>query len=182
MNKYYLIAPVALLLAFLFTPGVGYFSAQKEITARLDAENKRKEEAAVAEAKRKAEIERKANEDAQKRQKERDAEEKAKADKKEKDYADALNKLKEETAGYVADTDKLVKENAELEIQLGNLRNQKEKTNREVFELAKQVELAKISRRNAELEIQRMIEMVGTKAGASTIAQIPVPPTPPPAK
>ena len=177
MNKYYLIAPVALLLAFLFTPSVGYFSAQKQIAAKVEAEANRKAEQKAAEDARKAEIEKKATADAQKRQAERDAEDLAKLQKKEKDYADAMNKLKEETAGYSADTDKLVKENAELEIQLGNLRNQKEKTNRETFELAKQVELAKISRRNAELEIQRMIEMVGNKVGASTIAQIPVPPT-----
>ncbi|HET7534819.1 MAG TPA: hypothetical protein VFJ90_00095 [Candidatus Didemnitutus sp.] len=176
MNKYYLIAPAALLLAFLFTPSVGYFSAQKEIEARLEAENKRKADVAAAEAARKAEIERKATLDAQKRQAERDAEEAAKIAKKEKDYADAMNKLKDETNGYVADTDKLVKENAELEVQLAALRNQKEKANRETFELAKQVELAKVSRRNAELEIQRMVEMVGTKAGASTLANAPTPP------
>ncbi len=182
MNKYYLIAPVALLLAFLFTPSVGYFSAQKEINAKLDAEAKRKAEAKIADDSRKAEIERKATEDARKRQAEREAEEQAKLQKKEKDYADAMTKLKDETNGYIADTDKLVKENAELEIQLGNLRNQKERTNRETFELAKQVELEKINRRNAELEIQRMVEMVGTKVGSSTIATIPVPPPTPPAK
>jgi hypothetical protein len=152
MNKYYLIAPLALLLAFLFTPSVGYFSAQKKIAEKVAAADRLKAETKAAEDKRKEEIARKANADAQKRQEERDAEDRAKLEKKEKDYADAMNKLKDETNGYVTETDKLVKENAELEIQLGNL------------------------------EIQRMVEMVGTKVGASTVAQIPVPVAPPASK
>src|SRR5262245_44405374 len=103
MNKYYLIAPVALLLAFLFTPGLGYFSAQKQIAEKIARQEADKAAVKAAEDKRKAEIEKKATEDAQKRQAERDAEEKAKLEKKEKDYADAMNKLKEETTGYSAD-------------------------------------------------------------------------------
>ena len=78
-------------------------------------------------------------------------------------------------------TDKYAKESADLELQINSMRNRKEKLNTETFELSKQVEHAKIERRTAELEIQRMVEMVAKRVGASSMANIP-PPPPPPAK
>ncbi|MBI2517394.1 MAG: hypothetical protein HYV95_10835 [Opitutae bacterium] len=174
MNKYYLIVPAVLLGTFLFF----YNGALKEMAAKEATKTAEKAAIKAAEDKRKAEIEAKASADAKRRQEERDAEERARAEKKEKDYLDAMKKLKDEADNYSAESDKLAKEAADLDIQLGSLRTQKEKSTREVFELAKQVELAKVSRRNAEIEIQRMVEMLGTKAGASTLATIPPPPAP----
>jgi chromosome segregation ATPase len=176
MNKAYLIVPVVLLVAFLFTPGGGYFSSMKQLAAKQEAIKAEAAALKAADDKRRAEIEAKANEDAKRRQNEREAEEKAKADKKEKDYADALKKLKDEADGYSTEADKLIKESAQLEDQLVKLRNEKEKVNHETFELAKQVELAKVERRNAELEIQRMIQMVGNKLNTSSLANVPPPP------
>lgn len=172
MNKYYLIVPAALLGAFLFF----YNGALNEMAAKEAAKSAEKAAIKAAEDKRKAEIEAKAAADAKRRQEERDAEESARLEKKEKDYLDAMKKLKDEADNYSAEADKLAKEGADLEIQLSTLRTQKEKSTREVFELAKQVELAKVSRRNAEIEIQRMVEMVGARTGSSTLATLPPPP------
>lgn len=176
MNKYYFIVPAVLLASFLFV----YNGALKEMAAKETAEKAHKAEVKAAEDKRKAEIEARATADAKRRQDERDAEEKAKIEKKERDYQDGMRKLKDEADNYTAEADRLVKESNALELQLSALRTQKEKTTREVFELTKQVEMAKINRRTAELEIQRMVDMVATKASASSLAAMP--PPPPPAK
>lgn len=172
MNKYYLIVPAILLGAFLFF----YNGALHEMEAKEAAKMAEKAAIKAADDKRKAEIEAKAAADAKRRQEERDAEELARLEKKEKDYQDAMKKLKDESDNYSAEADRLAKEGADLEIQLSALRTQKDKSSRETFELAKQVELAKIGRRNAEIEIQRMVEILGTKAGASSLATLPPPP------
>jgi len=117
--------------------------------------------------------------DAEKRQKEREKEEQAKMLKKEKDYNDAMAKLKHESDGYAAEATKLSNEANQLEIALVNGRILRDKTSRESFELNKQVELAKINRRSAELEIQRLVEMVGNKAAGSSLAAMPPPPPAP---
>lgn len=174
MNKYYLIVPAVLLGVFVFF----YQGALKEMDVKAQKVAAEKAEKKAIEDARKAEIEAKAAADSKRRQDEREAEEKAKADKREKDYQDAMAKLKEEADGYSAEADRLIKETANLEAQLANLRNQKETVNRETFELAKQVELAKIERRSAELEIQRMVTMVGNRLNQSSVATIPPPPAP----
>lgn len=176
MNKFYFIVPGALLLGFLFV----YNGAMKEMTEK---ENRKQAEIAAIKAeddRRRADLDRKATEDAQRRQAEREAEEKAKADKREKDYTDAMTLLKNEADKYASEADAAAAEAAKLEIELANLRTQREKTNREAFELSKQVETAKIARRTAELEIQRMVDMVAQRIGASSFAAMP--PPPPPAK
>ena len=64
------------------------------------------------------------------------------------------------------------------------LRAEKEKLNREAFELAKQVELGKVNRRTAELEIQRVTENTPprrAKNGAPPPGH-PPPPAPTPAR
>lgn len=174
----YIVVPAVLLAAFLFTPGVGYFSAQKQIAAkvaRLEAEKAAKK--AEEDTKRK-EIERKAAEDARQRQADREAQEKAKAEKKERDYQEANQKLQNEINEHSTEADKFAKEAADLEIQLTKLRARKEQATREAFELAKQVELAKINRRNAEIEIQRMVDMVAQRLNASPLSAPPPPPPP----
>lgn len=177
----YVIIPLALLAAFLFTPGVGYVAAQKEIQARLDAK-------AADDARKKAEeeaerlrIEKQAEQDAIERQKKRDEEERQKAAKKEQDYQDILRKLNDDITTYTTEADRLQKESNELELKISETRTNKENANRETFELSKLVELEKIRRRNAELEIQRMVDMVAQKLNASPLSA-PPPPPPPPAK
>jgi len=170
MNKYYFIIPALLMGGFIFL----YRGATDEME-RKDKVHKAEVAAKVAaEEAHRVETEKIAQADAEKRQKQREEEEKAKQAKKEKDYSDAMAKLKKETDGYAAEVDKLTKESAALETALIEGRALRDKTNRESFELAKQVELSKINRRSAELEIQRLIEMVGTKAGSSALAAMPV--------
>ena len=48
-------------------------------------------------------------------------------------------------------------------------------------DLAKQVELSRIARRNAELEIQRMTDMIVKRAGDSSLTRPPIIQMPPPA-
>ncbi len=173
MNKSYLIVPVVLLAVFAFF----YTGARKEMQAKeaaalqADAAKKAEEKA------RKDEIEAKSVAEAQKRQEERDAADRAKEEKKERDYEDAMKALRDETGKYTSEGDKLAKEAADLEIQLSQTRTQKEDLNRETFDLDKEVEMRKINRRNAEIEIQREIAIVGKKLEESSIA---LPPPPPP--
>lgn len=171
MNKFYIIVPIVLLGVFIFF----YRGALKEMAVR-DAEKARiaQIEKEKDDARRK-EIEEKAAADARRRQEEREAADRAREEKKQREYNEGMRALTEEADRYVAEADRNAKEAAELEIQLGELRNQRDKFNRDVFELAKQVELAKIDRRNAELELQRMVDMVGQRVGASSFAIVPPP-------
>ena len=178
MNKAYLIAPLILLAAF----GFFYTTALKEM--RLKEKQKAESVARLKaeEDNRKRIVEEKATADAQKRQAQREAEDKAKEEKKQKEYNDALTKLKDEANDYATQADKFTKEAADLDSQITAARVNREKLNRDTLELTKQVELAKISRRNAELELQRMVEMVARKLSENAIAVPPPPPLAPPAK
>ena len=174
MNKFYIIVPVVLLGVFLFF----YNGALKEMDAKEVAKQVQKDKEKAVDDARRAEIEKKAAAEAKKKQEEREAEERAKEQKKIKEYEDVMRQLKDEADKYLAEADKNQKDANALELELNDLRSKKEKINRETFELAKQVELAKIARRNAELEIQRMVDMVAQKVGASSLAAMPPPPAP----
>jgi chromosome segregation ATPase len=171
----YVLIPAVLFVAFLYTPGLGYKSAMQELQAKNERIKSEKAAAKAAEDARRADIERKATEDAKKRQEQRDAEERAKEARKVKDYEDAMKQLRDEAAKYASEADGFQRDANALELQLNELRSLKEKTNREVFELSKQVELAKVGRRNAEIEIQRMVDMVAQRLGASSLAAMPPP-------
>jgi chromosome segregation ATPase len=172
MNKSYLIVPVILLAIF----GFSYNGALKDMQAKEDANHAKAAAKKAEDDKHKAEVEAKATADAKKHQEERDAEDRKKQEKKQADYDDAMKKLRDEANDYVAQAEKFGKEAADLELQISQGRNEKERLTRETLELAKAVELAKISRRNAELEIQRMVDMVGKKLNDSSIATPPPPP------
>jgi len=173
MNKFYVILPVALLLLF----GGYYFKVAKpDMAATVLADEKRiGDERAAEEAKRK-EIEAKAQDDARKAQAVRDAKEHERLEKAQRDKDEQDRKVLDETTKYEKEAEKLSKQIAALEIEITNLRNKREDMNREVLELAKKGELAKIDRRNAELEIQRMYDVVAQKVAASSLTQAPPPP------
>lgn len=177
----YALLPAVLLLAFLFTPGVGYFSAQKQFAARDQGRAMEVSRQKAAEDARRAEIQKRAEEDAIERQKEREQQERLKEEKKQRDYEDAISKLKEDVAAYSSESDTFAKEYADLEVKLVQLRDRKEAEDRATFELAKQVELGKIERRTAEMEIQRMVGMVSGRLSSSPILA-PPPPIPSPGK
>ena len=178
MKKWmYLIAPGIMLGLFLFV----YFGHVEKTHAKEKAKaEKIAMEKADAERKKVA-AETKAREDAKKRQDERDAEEKKKADEKAAKQAADDKKVKDQTNEYTAKANAAGKKVADLEKQLATMRSDKEKLIRETFDLAKAVELARIARRNAELEIQRMTEMVTRRASDSSLTKPPAMPAPPPA-
>jgi len=172
MNKFYFILPVVLLIAF----GVYFVKvAQPEMAAKVLADQKRvAEEKAVEDAHRK-EIETKAQEDARKAQATRDEKERQRQEKAQQDKDEQDRKVLDETTKYEKEAATLSKQIADLEIEAANLRTKREDMNREVLDLAKNVELTKINRRNAELEIQRMYDIVAQKVAASSLTQMPPP-------
>ncbi len=174
MNKSYLIVPIVLLAVFGFL----YSGALKEMDAKAASQQAAADKRNAEEKKRKDEIEARATADAKKRQDEREAADRAKEEKKIREYEEGLKTLRDEAAKYSGEADKLSKEAADLEIQISQARTDKEKLNRETFDLAKEVEQTKINRRNAELEIQRMIDMVAKKLTDSSIVIPPPPPLP----
>jgi predicted RNase H-like nuclease (RuvC/YqgF family) len=173
MNKFYVILPVALLILF----GGYYFKVAKpEMAAKVLADEKRIAEERQAEDAKRKDIEAKAQDDARKAQAVRDAKEHERLEKAQRDKDEQDRKVLDETTKYEKEAEKLSKQIAALEIEITNLRNKREDMNREVLELAKKGELAKIDRRNAELEIQRMYDIVAQKVAASSLTQAPPPP------
>ena len=176
MKKWmYLIFPSIMLAGFL----VIYFSHKEkaEEKERVHVAEVARQKAEADEKKKVAEA--KAREDARKRQEERDAEEKKKQDEKAAKQAADDKKVRDQTAEYTAKVDAAAKQVNALEIELDRLRKEKDATSRESFDLAKQVELARIARRNAEMEIQRMTEMVARRAAESSLTRPPPLPTAP---
>ena len=176
MKKWmYLIVPAILMVGFVFV----YFS-HVEKTHEKERIAKAKVVAEKAEADRKKkDAEDKARADAKKRQDDRDAEEKKKEDEKiAKQRADD-EKVRSATAEFVTKATNAAKQGQQLEKDLENFRREKDRLTREAFDIAKQVELARIARRNAELEIQRMTEMITQRASNSSLVRPPALPTPP---
>ena len=176
MKKWmYLIFPGLMLGLFLFF----YLAASKE------TELKEKQHIAAAaklkadEAARKKIIEDKARLDSEKRSAARAAEEKKKEDDKIAKWVNDGKKIQDDTDKANAEANRLSKEAAVLEIQLDTLRKAKDKASREAFELVKQVELAKVARRNAEIEIQRTTEMISRRAAESSLVKPPLVPATP---
>ncbi len=125
-------------------------------------------------------VEAKARADAEKRAADRAAEEAKKESEKLARWEEDGRKIQEATDKFTTEADSSAKTAAELEVKLSTLRAAKEKLNREAFEFAKQVEMGKISRRSAEIEIQRTVEMIARRAAESTLSRMPAIATPPP--
>ena len=165
MNRFYLIVPLVLLSLFGGLYWQHSRTADAEARAKADATAQAK---AVADA-QKAETERKAREDADLRAAARLAEEKKKEDEKRAKWDADSVRITEETARYTALISTLAQEQTSLEKALADTRAQREKLAKENFETARAIELARIARRNAELEVQRMTEMVARKAGGTSL-------------
>lgn len=174
MNRFYLIVPIVLCGMFGFI----YVNHTKDAEAKatqIAAEKKAKEDDAAA---KKKEAERKSREDADKRTAERIADEKKKEDDKRAKWEAQGKEIADATAKYIADGESFAKQAAKLESELSATRAAKDKANREAFELLKGVELAKIAKRTAEMEVQRMTEMVSRKAAESSLAKVAAAPAP----
>jgi hypothetical protein len=169
MNKFYLIVPIVLLGVFC----VYYrqFSAQQDVIARQNAQAAQAA-AALIEQNHQAAME-KARADADAREAAQRAEEaRQEADHLAK-FEASKQKLADETASYQQEADSYAKQAADLQAQLNSLQTDHDKLSRDVFDLQKQVELEKIARRNADLEIQRTYDMVTQKVAASGLTYAP---------
>ena len=174
MTKFYVILPAVCLIVF----GVYYTKVAKpEMAATEAAKQKVIADERAAEDARRREIEAKAQEDARKAQEARELKDKEKQEKAQREKDEQDKKIQDETAKFENESAALTKQIAGLESQIADLRNKREATNREALELAKNVELTKIERRNAELEIQRMYDMVAQKVADSSLTKAP--PLPP---
>ena len=178
MKKWmFLIFPGLMLAGFL----VIYmsFSKEAELREKTRAAEMAKKEKDVADKKKMDEET--AAKDARKRQADREADEaKKEADKAAKLAADDKI-VKDETAKLLAKGDAAQKEVSQHELTLDRLHKEKDKASREAFDLAKNVELAHVARRNAEIESQRLVEMISRRAADSSMTRLPPPPPPPPA-
>lgn len=176
MKKWmYLIFPSLLLAVFL----TFYFMDAKRVAERdrLHAEEVVRRNA--EEAQKQADLKQRAEADAKKRADERaaaeakkEADKVARWNKAGKDIQDAMDKS-------VAQSNLHSIKIAALEAELDSLRTLREKTNAEYMDLLKKVELAKIERRSAELEIQRTTEMIARRAADSSMTKPVLPPAPP---
>ncbi len=177
MKKWmYLIFPGIMLGAFL----IFFFSYQKEAEAREKARIEAVKKVEAEKAQKKADAEKKAAIDAKERQIAREKEDADKEAAKLAKLAAADKEVKDATDKAVLEGDKAAKEGSKLDIDLDTLRKNKDKANRESFDLAKQVELAKVAKRNAEFEIQRTTEMISRRAADSSLTRMPPPPPLPP--
>lgn len=174
----YLIFPGLMLGAFLTV----FFSHQKEAQAREKIRTELARKLEADKAAKKADAEKKAAIDAKERQKAREKEDSDKEAAKLAKQAAADKEVKDATDKALAEGDKAARESSALDIELDRLRRSKEKSNREAFELAKQVELAKVAKRNAEFEIQRTTEMISRRAADSSLTRMPAPLPLPPVK
>src|SRR4051794_26192382 len=146
MKKWmYLIFPSIMLAGFLVIYLSHKKAAEEKEQAHLVQVAKEKTE---AEAKKK-EAEAKARADAKKRQDERDAEERKKEGEKAAKQAAKEKKVRDGIAEYTAKAAAAQKQVTTLEGELDRMRKEKDQMNRQNFDMAKQVELARIARRNA---------------------------------
>ncbi|AHF92372.1 hypothetical protein OPIT5_21080 [Opitutaceae bacterium TAV5] len=174
MNRFYLIAPLVLLLLF------GGVFWQHNKTAAIEAAQKAAEVARADEAARvqKAEAERKAREDAEQRAAAREAEERGKEEERRARWEADSARIAEETARHAAQAADYTRQVAALEKQLAGLRSEKEKRNREAFAAAREVELLAIRKRNTELEVQRVTGIIARRATGSRAVIAGRPPSP----
>ena len=175
MNKFYVFFPAVLLVAF----AIYYTQVAKPEMAEQEAAAKQKiVDQEAADTARRADIEKKAQADAQVQQHAREERDRLKQEKARHDREEQDRQIADETAKFENESASLKKQISDMEKDIFNLRAKREDTSREVFEAAAKVELAKIDRQNAELEIQRMYSMVAQRVNDSFLTKLP-PPAPP---
>lgn len=136
-------------------------AAQAKLKQEDDARKARLQEQAAADQKKKAE-ERQAEQE--RKEKERAAKLKAEDD-----------KIHDEMVKAKAEADAHSKKIAELQKQLDDLHAQREKANGELLDTLKAVERAKIDRETAELNEQRLTDMIAKRAADSSLVRMPAP-------
>ena len=164
MNRLYIIVPLALLAVF---SGV-YWQHNQEA-----AEQAKEKAVAVAQTKaieeaKKAESDRQSREDTAKRETARLAEEQKKDLEKRSKWETDSVRIAEDTSAYTAKAAEAAKQVETLQKQLADLRASRKTLNEEAFSAAHDTEILSIQKRDAELEIQRMNEILVRKAGGTS--------------
>jgi chromosome segregation ATPase len=167
MKKFYFIFPICLLVTFV--------SLYSRFSAASDAaENEKAQRIAatkMAEEKAKAEAEERSRQDSQKRAAERLAEERTKEAEKTAKWEAESKRIAAETEKYNGQVASYTSEIAAMDKQLEELRARKEKRTRELLDDEMQVELAAVGKHNAEMEIQRMTEMIMRRVSTSSLVK-----------
>ena len=179
MKKWmYLIFPGAGLALFL----VFFLSHTKEADAReaVRLETLAKQIADTAAKKKEDEL--RARKDAEDRAAKHAQEDADKEREKAAQRAAIDKEVKDATDKAFADAIASQKTIDRLEAELDAAHKQKDVASRESFDLAKQVELAKVAKRNAELEIQLTVDLISRRTAEGYLTRLPPPPPPPPAK
>jgi len=167
MKKFYFIFPVCLLITFVSL--YSRFSAASDIA---DAEKAQRIAATkMAEERAKAEAEERSRQDSQKRAAERIAEERSKEAEKAAKWDAESKRIAAETDKYNSQVASYTSEIASMEKQLEDLRAKKETRTHELLDDEMQVELAAVGKHNAEMEIQRMTEMVMRRVSKSSLVK-----------
>jgi hypothetical protein len=166
MNRFYLIAP--LVLAALF--GGVYWQHSQRVAAHAVQQQTELARAREAADRQKSEAERKAREDADRRTAERLAEEQKRETEKRARQENENRVIAEDTQRHSEQLKRNLAELDALNAELVALRATKETQGAEAFELARSVELDRIKKRNAEWEIQRLTEILVSRANGSSLA------------
>jgi hypothetical protein len=175
MKKWiFVIFPGLLLAIFLFF----YQQTTADIQAREHRRAEDVQRQKEAEASKKKMIEDNARRDAEKRavdQKAEDDRKDAEAAAQKKAERDRVQAATDEAN---AELDRYSKDSADLELQLDRLRKEKDQETRADADLERAVQDSQIRERNAELEIQRMVDMIAQRASQSYLTRMPPPPPP----
>ncbi len=147
----------------LYFPAKSHFEAVEASRAEAVARQKTADDA------HKKELEDLARQDSEKRAAQNAKDEAAREAARLEKWNQQGRDIQAETDAATADGDRYSKQIADLQIQLDTLHKQKDDLSREDFDLTKQVELARVNESTADLEIQRMVEMIANRAGASSM-------------
>lgn len=151
-----------------------YFS-HKEAAEKRAAEHKAEVARVTAEenAKKKA-LEDKARDDAEKKAQERATQEAAKENERIAKWTDQGRKVQEEMDDAIKAASESTAKIAAMEKDMAAMRARRDSLNRELVETARACELAKIARRNADIELQRQTAFIVKKAADSALTVPPV--------
>ena len=169
MNRFYIVTPLVLMAAF----GVIFWQHSKSAAIKEKAQVALAEKVKIeAEAKKKDAIE-KAKQDAEKRAAARLAEEQQKEAEKQAKWKEAGDRL----AAEIAANKELFTKNTEtvkaLEAELTALRAEKEAIDAKSFAMIHETEAQRVAKRSAELEIQRLTEIVARTAANTSLVSVP---------
>ena len=175
MKKWiYFVVPAIGLVAFLFV----YYSHVEDAKKQDAIHQADLAKQAADDAAKKKDLEDRARADADRLAAQRAADEAKKVADRVALQAAEDKKVSDATDKALAEGDKFTKQITRTEAELAALRAAKDKANRDFLEISKQLELSRIARRTAELEVQRTTEIIARKASEAAMAKF-VPPAPP---